>query len=143
MNQLYWFSAVLVVSANVAYHIGQKSIPNEANPALSIIVTYLVALVLSLGLLPFFPLEGGVAAGLKRLNWSSAFVGLSIVGIEIGYLVFYRSGWSLSIGPIFSYLLVSLILIVIGFMFYREKMLPSNYIGVALAMVSIYLMTRK
>lgn len=143
MSHFYWLSAVLVVGANVAYHIGQKSVPAEANPALSIIVTYVVALVLSLGLLPFFPVEGGLGSGLKGLNWASAFVGLSIVGVEIGYLLFYRSGWSLSVGPIFSYLLVSLVLIGFGFLLFKERLSMANYLGVGLAMVSIFLMAKE
>ena len=66
MNHLYCFTAVLVVRANVAFHIDQKSIPTEINPALSVVVTYSVALVLSFGLLCFFPIEGGVGARVER-----------------------------------------------------------------------------
>jgi len=62
--------------------------------------------------------------------------------VEIGYLLFYRSGWSLSVGPIFSYLLVSLVLIGFGFLLFKERLSVANYIGVGLAMVSIFLMTK-
>ena len=141
--KLFWFSAILVVVSNVSYHLCQKSIPSVANPLVSVAVTFLVAAALALALLPWFPSEGTIVQSLRSLNWASVVLGLTIVGLETGYLLLYRSGWRISIGPLFCDLAMMLILIPIGLVFYREKLLPSNYAGIIFSFIGIYLLTRK
>lgn len=66
--KLFWLSTILVVLSNIGYHVCQKSIPSAANPLVSVIVTFTIAIVVSFALLPLFPSEGSFVSGLKSLN---------------------------------------------------------------------------
>jgi drug/metabolite transporter (DMT)-like permease len=140
---LFWLSALLIVASSVAYYICQKSIPTDAHPLVSVTVTLLTAVVTTVVILPFFLKERTLAQEASRLNWASVALGLVIVGIDVGYLLLYRSGWNLSLGPVFCNAVVAVSLIPIGVVFYREKLLASNYVGIFMALVGIYLVTRR
>ena len=120
---IVWISLLLVVCSNVGYHICQKSIAKDVHPVLSIIVTFSVALIGSLLILPFFPIKSGIVTSLKDLNWASFAVGLTIIGIDIGYLLFYRSGWPISYGYVICNALIFLALLVTGLLFTKRKLI--------------------
>src|SRR5687768_18554606 len=84
---LFWFSIGLTVLSNVIYHMAQKLTPSQANPMLSLAVTYVLAVIVSVVLLPFFPLQGGLVASMRQLNWSAAALALAVVGLELGFLL--------------------------------------------------------
>jgi drug/metabolite transporter (DMT)-like permease len=140
---LFWLSAALVVGANVAYHLCQKSIPPVANPMLSVTATFFTAGAVSLLLLPAFLGHTTLVQKLGRLNWASVALGLTIVGVDVGYLLLYRAGWNLSLGSVVCNSSVALVLLPVGVLLFKEKLTPSNYVGVGLALVGIYLITRR
>lgn len=140
---LFWISAGIVVGANVAYHLSQKSIPAAANPMLSLIVTFMTAGVATLLILPFFLGSAPVVRELGKLNWASVAVGLTIIGVDVGYLLLYRSGWAISLGSVFCNAMVALILLPIGVLLFKEKLAFSNYLGVVLTLLGIYLVARR
>ena len=70
-------------------------------------------------------------------------MGLTIVGVDVGYLLLYRSGWAVSLGSVFCNAVVALILLPIGILLFKEKLTFSNYVGVALTLVGIYLVARR
>ncbi|MFH0945118.1 MAG: hypothetical protein V2A76_07960 [Planctomycetota bacterium] len=140
---LFWISATMAVGASVLYHTFQKSIPAGAHPFVSVVVTFSTALLASLAILPFLRMEGGLAAEVRKLNWASVGLGLVIVITEVGFLLFYRSGWKISIGPIFSTVATALVLVPVGLAFYRERLTGANFAGAVLALVGMFLMTRK
>ena len=140
---MFWVSAGVVVGANVAYHLSQKLIPIAANPMLSLIVTFLTAAAATLLLLPFFLGDAPVLRELGKLNWASVAVGLTIVGVDIGYLLLYRSRWALSLGTVFCNAMVALLLLPVGVLLFKEKLVLSNYLGVILTVIGIYLVARR
>lgn len=96
---LYYLSMGLTVLANLRYHIFQKSASSKVNPFLTLAVTYAVALTISLILSPLYAKERTLVESFRELNWASIALGFAIVGLEVGFLLAYRSG---SCGP--SYL---------------------------------------
>jgi drug/metabolite transporter (DMT)-like permease len=140
---LFWLSAALVVGANVAYHLCQKSIPPAANPMLSVTVTFFTAGTASLLFLPSFLGNATLVQELGRLNWASVALGLTIVGVDVGYLLLYRAGWHISLGSVVCNSSVALVLLPIGVLLFKEKLSFSNYVGVGLALVGFYLITRR
>jgi drug/metabolite transporter (DMT)-like permease len=141
---LFWLSAALVVGANVAYHLCQKSISPTANPMLSVTVTFFTAGVASLlFLLPSLLGNAALVQELGQLNWASVALGLTIVGVDVGYLLLYRAGWNLSLGSVVCNSSVALVLLPVGVLMFKEKLSFSNYVGVGLALVGIYLITRR
>ncbi len=132
----------IVVISSVIYHLSQKSIHKEANPFFSLIVTYGVALGISLLLFFLFSRDTNMGANIKNINWASLVLGGSIVFLEMGYLLVYRTGWSINIVALFSNVITIMILILIGVLFYKEKLTPLNVLGIVMSIVGLILMKR-
>jgi drug/metabolite transporter (DMT)-like permease len=136
-------SMALVVLSGVLYHLSQKSIPGGIHPLFSLLVTYGVAIAVTMLLVPFFPLGRGSPSGASRVHWSSVAVGVSIVGVELGFLLAYRAGWRLSVGSAAGNAAVATLLVPTGILLFREKISPTNVIGVALCLAGLLLVVRR
>jgi drug/metabolite transporter (DMT)-like permease len=126
-------SITLTIISNVLYHIFQKSIAPKANPLFSLAITYVTAAMVSLLLWPFFTEGNGLATSFKNLNWASFALGIAIIGLELGFLLAYRAGWNITLGALVSNLTVSLLLIPIGILFFKEKVSAVNLAGIVLS----------
>lgn len=140
---MYIFSIVLIVAANVLYNICQKSTPAEANPLSALLITYFTATILTFAALFFSKPGKGLIDSFKELNWTSVALGFSIVGLEFGYLMAYRAGWKISIGSLVANIILALILIVIGMLFYKERFELSKILGAVLCIIGLILINRK
>jgi len=83
-----------------------------------------------------------MGANIKNINWASLVLGGSIVFLEMGYLLVYRTGWSINIVALFSNVITIMILILIGVLFYKEKLTPLNVLGIVMSIVGLILMKR-
>ena len=140
---VFWLCATVVVGSSAAYHFTQKSISSAANPMVSLIVTFSTAGVASLVLLPLFLGQATVKQEVAKLNWASVVLGLTIVGVDVGYLLLYRSGWNLSLASVFCGAMVALVLLPLGVLVFRERLSVSNRLGIVLALAGVYLITRR
>lgn len=140
---LYIFSIFLVVASNTMYHICQKSTPEQVNPFAALLVTYATATAITAVTLFFYKPENGLIESIKQLNWTSIVLGISIVGLELGYLLAYRAGWNISVGSLVANILLALILIPIGIMLYHEKFDLTKVIGSVFCIVGLILINRK
>lgn len=140
---IYVFSIVLVVASNVVYHICQKSTPSGANPFSALLVTYLTAAVLAAIAFWFYGPDKGFFQSFKDLNWTSIVLGISILGLEFGYMMAYRAGWNISIGSLVANIIVALMLIPVGILFYKEGFELSKIVGAALCIAGLILINKK
>lgn len=141
---MYYGSMLIVILSNILYHISQKSISKDINPVVSMLISYAAALIITCVLLFVFPMEkGSITQELKSVNWSSFALGLAAVGLEVGFLLVYRSGWNISFAAIFANVAVTLLLIPIGIYFFKDKVTFTNALGVILSIVGIYLINKK
>jgi len=139
MTLLFYGAIALVVISNVAYHLFQKATPANVNPMVALAVSYGVALLVCLILLPFYPSADGAAASLTRVNWASVGLGLSVVGLEAGFLIAYRAGWPISLAGLVANVLVGMLLLPVGLILLRERLSWVNLLGIALCLVGIIL----
>ena len=79
---------------------------------------------------------------MRQLNWASYALGLVVVLLEVGFLLAYRAGWKISVAAVYSNVAVGLLLLPIGYLFYREALTATNILGIALAVVALVLMSR-
>ena len=138
-----WMPLVLIVVANVAYHLGQKSVPKGAHPVGAALAMYFVAIAGGLVLLPFVspaPTRESLGA---TLHWSIALVGLGILGVELGFLLAYRAGLEISTAALTQTVLLALALVPIGVLAYRETWNASRFAGLVLAIGGLWLLGRK
>lgn len=135
----YFWPILLIVCANTAYNIITKSTPNSANAFLSLTVTYLVGALVSL-IAYFISAQGkSLPVAFRELNWTSYFLGFAIVGLETGYLFLYRAGWKISIGSLVANILLAVVLIVVGVLFYKEALGLKQVVGITLCIAGLVL----
>jgi uncharacterized membrane protein len=140
---LYYMSITLAITANVFYYFIQKSTPNNANPILTLFITYFTAMITCAVIYPFYPNSENLLDSFKRLNWTSLALGFTIVGLETGFLLAYRSGWNISTAGVFANVIVALILIPVGILAFKEHLKPVNVAGIALCIAGLLLISRK
>lgn len=140
---MYWPLFVIVIS-NVLYNITSKSIPDELSPWAVLVVTYLVASFLSLIAYFIFEDNRDFIQSVQKMNWTGFALGISMVGIEIGFIFIYRIGWKISVASLLANLLLAVILLFIGLLFYKEQLNLKQLIGIAFCMAGcILLMMQK
>lgn len=139
----YIGAMVLAIIASVAYHLIARSIPTGVHPLLTLTVTYLVAAIVTVALLPVFPLEVGLGESLRKVNWTGFALGVAIVGIELGFLLSYRAGWDISLAPLVAIASTTVILIPVGVLAFKERLNLAQVIGLALTMIGLVLINRR
>jgi drug/metabolite transporter (DMT)-like permease len=126
---MYVLSIMLIVISNVFYNIAQKSTPQNANPMAALLVTYLTAISVTLVAFLFTRSEKGFMQSFAALNWTSIVLGFAILGLELGFLLAYRAGWNISVGSLVANILLALMLIPVGILFYHESFNVYKVIG--------------
>lgn len=140
---MFWLSMLFIILGNVIYHLSQKAIPATANPVASVLVSYAVAMLFSLLLLPKYLTGTSFAAALRTLNWSSVLVGVSIVAIEFGFLLAYRAGWQINLAALLASVAIALLLLPIGVLAFREHWSWSKTLGLVCCVLGLILLNRK
>lgn len=134
---------LIVVASSVAYHIAQKYLAPSVNPVLTLLAAYVVAMIGSPLLFVVYPLKETLQVELSRLNVPNVVIGLSIIGIEAGWIIAYRAGMNINAGSLVANLLVALVLLPVGVLLFREHITPTNLLGVALCVVGLILVNQR
>ena len=140
---LFYFSITLAICSSALYHFVAKSTPADVNFSVSLIVTYAVALGVTLIAALLFPADKGFAAELKNLNWASFLLAIAIVGIEFGFLLTYRAGWNLGIAAVLVNVVASLILLPVAIIFFKDKISWVNIVGKFVCLAGLVMLNWK
>ena len=132
----------LVVLSNIIYQICAKSVPKEMDVMASMTVTYFVGAICSA--IMFFLLNGNadLLQEYKKMNLASVFLGISIVGLEVGFIYAYKNGWPVSTASIVQSSFLALALIFVGAILYHEAITANKLIGIAICLVGLYFINR-
>jgi len=139
---MYVFSIVLIVVSNILYNVCQKSTPQKANPFITLLITYVTASIFALVAFKFYKTDKGFFQSLTELNWTSIALGFSIVGIEFGYLMAYRTGWNIGIGSLLANIILAIVLIPIGVLFFKDGFGVNKIFGVLFCIIGLILMNK-
>ena len=139
---MMFISVAIVVLSNIFYHITQKNTPAAVNPFGALFVTYITAIALTLVGMSIYRPDGGTMQVFKGVNWTSVVLGFAIVGLEIGTLLMYRSGWQISLGALVANIALAALLIPIGILLYHESLNASKIIGILLCVAGLYFINR-
>jgi len=140
---LFYFSITLAICSSALYHFSAKSTPSNINFPISLVVTYAVALGITLLTVLIFPTKIGVVAELKQLNWASILLAIAIVGIEFGFLLTYRSGWNLGIAAVLVNVVASLILVPVAIFVFKDKISWINILGIFVCLAGLVMLNWK
>lgn len=140
---LFYLSMALTIVSNALYHVFQKLTPTNVNPMLALAVTYITAAAVCLVLFPFYPSSVGLIESLRQVNWASFALAFAIIGLELGFLLAYRAGWNISLAAIVSNAAVTLLLVPLGLLFFKEKVSLLNVFGIAVCIVGLVMVNQK
>ena len=74
---------------------------------------------------------------------SLAALGISILGLEMGFLLAYRAGWDISLAGIVSASAVAVVLIPVGLLAFKERLSLFNIFGVVLCIAGLVMVNYK
>jgi uncharacterized membrane protein len=139
--QFTWLT--LAVACTVGYHVVLKLTPAGVNPLLSLLVTYAAVAMLFGALLLAAP--GGLEwrQEVRQLNWTALALAVAIVGLDLGFLLLYRSGYAVSLGALVTQSAAAMLLLFIGVAAFRERLSLANAIGLVLCIAGLWLVNRR
>ena len=133
---------LVVVGANTVYNIAAKSTPAEINPFASLAISSVIGAVCSVILFFVTAENKNLLTELSKTNWASLVLGLSIVGLEFGYLSIYRAGWKISVASLVANISLACVLLVVGLLLYHETISLKQAIGVGLSAIGLILIAK-
>jgi len=138
----YYWPIGFIVFSNVLYHICSKSLSGGADPYFSLLVTYLIAASICLGLYLYTGQFKDISIDVREIKWNSILLGAAIVCLEIGFIMMYKVGWNISIGSLIANICLAVALVLIGVFFYRENFTVNNIIGMILCISGLIFINR-
>jgi uncharacterized membrane protein len=116
-----------------------KSMPSDVNPFGALMVTYLVASLISGMIFIYSVGPSNIGAGLSKINWTSVVLALAIVGLEVGYVFVYRAGWAVSSASVVANIGLACVLVFVGYFLYRENVSINQIVGIIVCMFGLVL----
>jgi len=139
--QLAWLA--LAIACTVGYHLVLKLTPAGVNPLLSLLVTYAAVTLLFGLILLAAPGAFEWRQELRQVNWTAVALAAVIVGLDLGFLFLYRSGFEVSLGALVTQSAAAMLLLAIGVAAFREKLSLANAAGIVLCLVGLWLVNRR
>ena len=134
---------LMVVCSSTIYHICAKSVSPKLNTFASLTVAYLIWAVLTVIIYYATSPTKSLVQEFSHLNWATVVMGLAIVGLEAGNILMYKAGWNISVGSLINNITVSIILLFVGLLLYKEKITPTQIAGIVLCLAGLVLVNRK
>lgn len=139
----YIWPLALVIVSNLVYQICAKSIPSGLNPFASLTVSYLLAAFISFLFYFLLNKDSNIFAEYRKLNWSSFLLGLSLLGMELGWIYAFKAGWEISTAQIIQSAILGSLLLLVGIIFFKEKVSWNKFLGIAICLVGLVVINIK
>lgn len=138
----YLWPIGLVVLSNVFYQICTKSVPSEMDPFASLTVTYLIGAAVSAILYFALNRDGNLLREYSRLNWAPIVLGLTIVGLELGFIYAYKAGWPVSTASIVQSAFLTVALVLVGMLLYHEALTRNKILGILICLIGLVFLNK-
>ena len=141
----YVWPVLLVVLSNTVYQICTKGVPENMNPFASLIITYLVGATVAFIMFLILGDSRDILTELKKANWTSFVLGIVLVWLEVGFIYAYKAGWKVSAAQIVTSSILGVILIVVGYVGYKEAITwnKNKIVGVIICLAGLGLIKLK
>jgi len=139
----FYLPFVLTVGGMLFYHLAQKSVPKDMNPFLVTILAYIVGIVFCAVCAFAYPGRRTLAESLKESNWAVLLLGLAAASIELGFLLAYRAGWRISVAAVASNVAVTVLLVPIGVIIFKDHLSVRNIVGLIFCVLGLALVARE
>jgi drug/metabolite transporter (DMT)-like permease len=139
--QFTWL--LIAIVSTFGYHLVIKLTPGTVNPLVSLAVTYAAVTVLFSVAAILVPDGAPLRESVRQVNWTALALAVTIIGLDLGFLLLYRSGFELSLGQIVTQSAAALLLIGVGVAVFRERLTGTNVAGIVLCIAGLWLISRR
>lgn len=141
----YVWPVLLVVLSNTVYQICTKGVPENMNQFASLIITYLVGATVAFIMFLILGDSRDILTELKKANWTSFVLGIVLVWLEVGFIYAYKAGWKVSAAQIVTSSILGVIIIVVGYVGYKEAITwnKNKIVGVIICLAGLGLINLK
>jgi drug/metabolite transporter (DMT)-like permease len=142
---VYYLTVTLTILSSIFFNVCLKVTPANVNPLIFLSVSYLLASMVTFALYPLYPAEKALTlwSNLRALNWTSLAVAFALVGMEMGSLLSYRAGWNISLFHVVASTAVTVLLVPIGLLFFKESLTGTTIVGLLLCVIGLILINYK
>ncbi len=133
---------VIAVVSTVAYHLVTKLVPAGAHPIASLMTAYVCGSLLCAAILLVTPGDGGFRGHFAGVNWTAPALAVTVVLLDFGYILLYRSGFPVSLGALVTQVAAAILLLGLGLWFFRDRLTLTNLAGVVLCLAGLWLVSR-
>lgn len=138
----YIWPITMVIISNIIYQICAKFTSEGADPLASLTITYTVAALISLILFFVLNREGNLLKEYSQVNWAPFVFGLTLVGLEVGYIYAYRAGWNVSTASVIQGTFVTIGLIFVGYFLFKESITLNKILGIIICTIGLYFINK-
>ncbi len=79
----------------------------------------------------------------SKLNWVPFVFGIIHVGLEVGWIYAYKAGWPVSTASIVQSSFLSVALICVGWLLYKEALTWNKLVGLVICLVGLIFINHK
>ena len=138
----YVWPIALVVVSNILYQLCAKSVPKDMDTMASMTVTYTVGAICSAIIYFMINRNGNLLGEYAKMNIAPALLGVSVVGLEVGFIYAYKAGWPESAASIVQSAFLAVALILVGGLVYKEPITFNKIFGAAVCLVGLYFINK-
>lgn len=132
----------LVVLSNIVYQICAKEVPKDMDAMASMTITYIVGAICSAIMFFVMNKQGNLLQEYSKMNWAPIFLGLSVVGLEVGFIYAYKNGWAVSTASIVQSAFLAVALLIVGAWLYHETITINKIVGVGFCLMGLFFLNR-
>lgn len=143
---MFYVSICIAICGLTVYQVAMKTAPHAVNPFGLLVWVYVIGAIACAAVAPAWSRVDGSPIWptlTGRHIAAAAFIALSVILIEVGYLLVYRSGWSMAVAPAVAQAATLSLVAVIGFAAMGERITPTRIVGLLLCIGGVTLITRK
>lgn len=108
----------------------------------SMTITYLVGAVCSAIMFFVINKHGNLLHEYTKLNWAPIFLGVSVVGLEVGFIYAYKNGWPVSTASMVQSAFLAVALLFVGALLYHESINLNKLLGVGICLVGLFFLNK-
>ena len=132
----------LVVFSNIIYQICAKGVPRDMDAMASMTITYIVGAVCSAVMFFVMNKNGNLLQEYTKMNMAPVFLGISVVGLEVGFIYAYKNGWAVSTASLVQSAFLAVVLIIVGAVLYHEEITANKIIGIVICLIGLYFINK-
>ncbi|MEN6399471.1 MAG: EamA family transporter [Rectinema sp.] len=137
---MYYVSALVAIIGATSYQIIVKKVPSDLHPLVSMIGIYVMVLPICMILLLVLGRNLDFGAEIHKLSWRQPVLAVGVIMMEIGYLLMYRNGWTLSTGNLVTGAVINILLVLADVFVMGAKLNVKTIFGIALCLVGVGLL---